>query len=140
MINWRTLPTRVSSIASLQNIWKARCVEQWNVPVTTSSAWRALHIDLVHCLSLVDGTADACRGDYDNVIAVVDVLDNYRTLAEMTRACFGRLGQLLNGDEAREAVTVVDWRIMEHALWALRTYSDDVDMLLVGDLWRFGFA
>ncbi|CAM9592714.1 unnamed protein product [Scytosiphon promiscuus] len=119
-----------SSFTLEENIWKARCVEQWSVPVTTSSAWRALHIDLVHCLSLVDGTAEPCRGDYDNVIAIVDVLDAYRTLAEMTRACFGRLGQLLNGDEAREAVKAVDWRIMDHALWALRANSDDVDMLL----------
>lgn len=115
-----------------QNIWKARCVEQWNVPATAAScAWRALHIDLVHCLSLVDGTADGCGGCYDNVLAIVDVLDAYRTLAEMTRACFGRLGQLLESDEAREAVKVVDWRIMDHALWALKAYPDDVDLLLV---------
>lgn len=114
-----------------QNIWKARCVAQWNVPATTSLAWRDLHIDLVHSLSLVDGTAETVGGDYDNVIAIVDVLDGYRSLAEMTRACFGRLGQLLDGDEAREAVKFVDWRIMDHALWALKTYPDDVDMLLV---------
>lgn len=106
-------------------------MRQWNVPPTTSSAWRALHIDLVHCLSLVDGTADTCGGCYDNVLAIVDVLDAYRTLAEMTRACFGRLGELLDSDEAREAVKVVDWRIMAHALWALKTYPEDVDLLLV---------
>lgn len=116
---------------STQNIWKARCVAQWNVPATTSSAWRDLHIDLVRSLSLVDGTAETVGGDYDNVIAIVDVLDGYRKLAEMTRACFRRLGQLLDGDEAREAVKVVDWRIMDHALWALKAYPDDVDMLLV---------
>lgn len=108
-------------------------MRQWKVPPsTTSCAWRALHIDLVHCLSLVDGTAaGACGGCYDNVLAIVDVLDAYRTLAEMTRACFGRLGELLDSDEAREAVKVVDWRIMDHALWALKTYPDDVDLLLV---------
>lgn len=118
-------------VCSAQNIWKARCVRQWKVPPTTSCAWRALHIDLVHCLSLVDGTAGACGGCYDNVLAIVDVLDAYRTLAEMTRACFGRLGELLDSDEAREAVKVVDWRIMDHALWALKAYPDDVDLLLV---------
>lgn len=126
-------PVRGSGTPSSQNIWKARCVAQWNVPATTSSAWRALHIDLVHCLSVIDGTArESCGGDYDNVIAIVDVLDRYRSLAEMTRACFDRLGQLLNGDEARDAVKAVDWRIMDHALWALKAYPDDVDLLLVG--------
>ncbi|CAM9928382.1 unnamed protein product [Pylaiella littoralis] len=119
-----------SSFTLEENIWKARCVAQWNVPATTSSPWRDLHIDLVHSLSLVDGTAGTVGGDYDNVIAIVDVLDAYRTLAEMTRACFGRLGQLLDGDQAREAVNFVDWRIMDHALWALKMYPDDVDMLL----------
>lgn len=118
-------------MCSAQNIWKARCVRQWKVPPTTSCAWRALHINLVHCLSLVDGTAGTCGGCYDNVLAIVNVLDAYRTLAEMTRACFGRLGELLDSDEAREAVKVVDWRIMDHALWALKTYPDDVNLLLV---------
>ncbi len=127
-----SITTESNRPSSVQNIWKARCVEQWNVPVTAAScAWRALHIDLVHCLSLIDGTAEGCSGCYDNVLAIVDVLDAYRTLAEMTRACFGRLGQLLEGDEAREAVKVVDWRIMDHALWALKAYPDDVDLLLV---------
>lgn len=65
------------------------------------------------------------------MLAIVDVLDSYRTLAEMTRACFGRLGQLLDSDEAREAVKVVDWRVMDHALWALKAYPDDMDLLLV---------
>eukprot|EP00903_Cladosiphon_okamuranus_P014460 g13416.t1 len=120
----------LSSYSREENIWKARCVRQWKVPTTTSCAWRALHIDLVHCLSLVDGTADSCGGCYDNVIAIVDVLDAYRKLAEITRACFGRLGELLDSNEAREAVKVVDWRIMDHALWALNTYPDDVDLLL----------
>lgn len=119
------------TVCSAQNIWKARCVGQWKVPPTASCAWRALHVDLVHCLSLVDGTADSCGGCYDNVLAIVDVLDAYRTLGEMNRACFGRLGELLDSDEAREAVKVVDWRIMDHALWALNTYPDDVDLLLV---------
>lgn len=87
-------------------------------------------MDLVHCVTLVDGTAESCRGDYDNVIAVADVLDAYRTLAEMARACFGRLGQLLESDEAREATKFIEWRIMEHALWTLKAYPDDVDMQL----------
>lgn len=89
---------------------------------------------MVRCLTLVDGTAQTGRGDYDNVIAIVDVLDAYRTLAEMARACFGRLGQLLNSDEAREATKFVDWRIMEHALWTLKTYPDDVDIQLVSTI------
>ncbi|CAB1098238.1 unnamed protein product [Ectocarpus sp. CCAP 1310/34] len=123
----------LSSFTLEENIWKARCVEQWKVPPnTTCHAWRTLHIDLVHCLSLVDGTAEeTCGGgDYGNVVAIVQVLDAYRTLAEMTRACFDRLGHLLNSEEAREAVKCVDWRIMDHALWALKTYPDDVDLLL----------
>ncbi|CAN0553897.1 unnamed protein product, partial [Ectocarpus sp. 12 AP-2014] len=123
----------LSSFTLEENIWKARCVEQWKVPPnTTCHAWRTLHIDLVHRLSLVDGTAEeTCGGgDYDNVVAIVQVLDAYRTLAEMTRACFDRLGHLLNSEEAREAVKCVDWRIMDHALWALKTYPDDVDLLL----------
>lgn len=113
-------------------MWKARCVGQWKVPgFCSSSGWRALHVDLVHCLTLVDGTAQTCCGDYDNVIAIVDVLDAYRTLVEMVRACFGRLGHLLESDEAREATKCIDWRIMEHALWTLKTYSDDEDIQLV---------
>lgn len=85
---------------------------------------------LVHCVTLVDGTAESCSGDYDNVIAIADVLDAYRTLPVMARACFGRLGQLLENDEAREATKCIDWRIMEHALWTLRAFPDDVDMQL----------
>lgn len=64
-------------------------------------------------------------------MAIVDVLDVYRTLVEMARACFGRLAQLLDNDDAREATNLVDVRIMQHALWTLKTYPDDVDMQLV---------
>lgn len=105
----------------------------WKVPTLPSSReWRALHTDFVRSLTLVNGTGSkACTSDYDNVMAIVDVLDVYRTLAEMARACFGRLGQLLTSDQAREATKVADVRIMEHALWALETYNDDVDMQLV---------
>ena len=66
-------------------MWKARCVGQWKVPdFCVSSGWRALHVDLVRCLNLVDGTAQTCCGDYDNVIAIIDVLDAYRTLVELS--------------------------------------------------------
>ena len=75
--------------------------------------------------------SEMCIRDSDNVIAIIDVLDAYRTLVEMARACFGRLGHLLESDEAREATKCVEWRIMEHALWTLKTYSDDEDMQLV---------
>lgn len=116
----------------VQNIWKARCVGQWKVPAFLSSpGWRALHVELVRCLTLVDGSAQACGGAYDNVIAIVEVLDTFRTLAEMARACFGRLCQLLDTDETREATKCVDWRIMEHALWTLKAYPEDVDIQLV---------
>lgn len=112
----------------------------WKVPAFSSCpGWRTLHVDLVHCLTLVDGTAETFRGDHDNVMAIVDVLDAYRTLSEMARACFGRLGQLLDSDEAREATKFVDWRIMDHALWTLKTYPDDVDMQLVR-VFVFGFS
>lgn len=105
----------------------------WKVPTLPSSReWRALHTDFVRSLALVNGTGSkACTSDYDNVMAIVDVLDVYRTLEEMARACFGRLGDLLTSDQAREATKVADVRIMEHALWALKTYNDDVDMQLV---------
>lgn len=119
-------------ICFMQNIWKARCVGQWNIPVLTSCrGWRALHGDLVHCLTLVDGTAQNIYGDYDNVIAIVNVLDTYRTLAEIVRACFDRLGLLLEGHEAREATKAMDKSIMDHALWTLNTYPDDIDLQLV---------
>lgn len=97
----------------------------------SSRAWRSLHTDLVRSLTMVNGTAESCTSEYNNVIAIIDVLDVYRTLAEMARACFGRLGQLLAGDQAREATKFAAVRIMEHALWTLKTYPDDVDMQLV---------
>lgn len=133
-----SFPTRQLALLYLpKDIWKARCVGQWKVPAFSASVgWRALHVDLVHCLSLVDGTAQTCCDDFDNVIAIVGVLDTYRTLVEVARACFGRLGQLLARDEARESTKFVDWRIMEHALWTLKAYPGDVDMQLVGALSR----
>lgn len=116
----------------LQNLWKARCVGQWKVPaIATFYGWRALHAELVRCLTVVNGTTQSPPHDYENVIAIVDVLDMYRSLAEIARACFGRLGQLLDSDEAREATKVVEVRIMEHALWAFTSNQDDVDLQLV---------
>lgn len=94
------------------------------------SGWRALHADLVRSLLLVEGEGSSTNG-YHNVLVIVDVLDVYRTLVEMVRACFGRLGQLLDNDDSREATKAVDVRIMGHALWALTTYEDDVDLQLV---------
>lgn len=113
-----------------QSIWKAICVRQWKVPAFPSShGWRSLHVDLVHCLTLVDGTLT--HGDYKNVIAIANALDVYGNLVEIARACFGRLAQLLDSDEAREATNAIHKRIMEHALSALKTYPYDVDMQLV---------
>ncbi|CAM9274545.1 unnamed protein product [Discosporangium mesarthrocarpum] len=117
-----------------ENVWRARCVgETWRVPVHIASSghqWRSLYLDLVYSLSLVEGTNVVGSGEEDNVLAVASVLDHYRGLQEMTRACFSRLGNLLQKDAARETIKTSGLRIMDHALWALRTFHDDVDIQL----------
>lgn len=101
-----------------------------------SSGWRAFHIDLVRSIALVDGRGQGLPSDYNNVVVIVDVLDSYRTLVEMARICFCRLGELLEREDARKAAKAVESRIMDHALWALVSYADDVDLQLVRMGWN----
>lgn len=120
------------ALFSGQNLWKARCVEQWKVPVEPSPfGWRSLHADLVRSLTLIGGQGQDFHSDFRNVMVILDVLDSYRTLAEIVRIGFDRLGRLMDSDDGRRAAEAADVRMMEHALWALTSYPDDVDLQLV---------